>query len=81
MRTRLDSAAKIGRYHGPLLECHGDADRVVPYRFGEKLFKAANEPKQFVTFHGLDHNDFPPLWYFDTLKAFLEKLQGGSSAP
>ena len=28
LRTRLDSAAKIARYHGPLLQSHGDADRV-----------------------------------------------------
>jgi hypothetical protein len=75
MHTRLDSAAQIGRYHGPLLQCHGDADRTVPYRFGEKLFQAANEPKQFITHHGLDHNDFLPLPFFDTLKDFLEKLK------
>ena len=74
MHTRLDSASQIGRYQGPLLECHGDADRTVPYRFGEKLFQAANEPKQFITFHGFDHNDFPPLSYFDALRDFLTRL-------
>ena len=31
MRTRLDSAAKIGDYHGPLLQIHGDADTIIPF--------------------------------------------------
>src|SRR5262249_47342916 len=44
MRTRLDSVSKIRDYHGPLLQAHGDADRVVPYALGRKLFEAANEP-------------------------------------
>ena len=27
MRNRLDSLAKIGQYRGPLVQCHGDADK------------------------------------------------------
>lgn len=72
MRTRLDSVAKIGQYRGPLLQSHGDADRIIPYEFGRQLFDAANEPKQFFTIPGGDHNDFPPSAYFETLKQFLE---------
>ncbi len=64
MRTRLDSVAKIAAYEGPLLQCHGDADRIVPYESGRRLFEAAREPKQFVTYPGLDHNDpRPDRWY------------------
>jgi hypothetical protein len=75
LHTRLDSASKIGQYHGPLLQCHSEADTIVPYRFGQKLFAAANEPKRFVTFHDLHHNDFPPPSFFVALKTFLEKLK------
>jgi hypothetical protein len=75
LHTRLDSASKIGQYHGPLLQCHSEADTIVPYRFGQKLFAAANEPKQFITFHGLHHNDFQPPSYFHALKTFLEELK------
>lgn len=74
MRTRLDSAAKIGRYRGPLLESHGDADTVVPYKLGRRLFEAANEPKRFITLPGADHNDPPPTAYYQTLAAFLAGL-------
>ena len=71
MRTRLDSAAKIGNYHGPLLQSHGDADTTVPLRFGQRLHEAANEPKKFLLYPGHDHNDPMPLEYYDELAAFL----------
>jgi fermentation-respiration switch protein FrsA (DUF1100 family) len=72
MRTRLDSLSKIGQYRGPLLQSHGDADSIIPYRFGRQLFDAANDPKRFFPIPGGDHNDFPPAEYFDALRAFLE---------
>jgi fermentation-respiration switch protein FrsA (DUF1100 family) len=74
MRNRFDSAAKIGAYHGPLLQSHGTADTIVPYRFGRLLFEAANEPKTFVELPGLAHNDFQPLEYYEALIAFLDGL-------
>jgi hypothetical protein len=74
MRTRFDSLAKIAGYHGPLLQSHGDADTTVPIRFGRRLFEAANGPKQFITFPGIDHNDFQPVSYYDRLREFVEGL-------
>ena len=74
MRTRLDSDAKIGRYRGPLLQSHGDADRIVPYALGKRLFEQANEPKRLITLPGYDHNDFPPPEYFDALGEFRRGL-------
>ena len=72
MRSRFDSEAKIGSYHGPLLQSHGDVDGVVPLRFGRRLFEAANEPKQFLLYPGHDHNDPMPPEYYDALAAFLD---------
>ena len=57
MRTKLDAAAAIANYHGPLLQIHGDADTIVPIQFACKLFDAANEPKHFVVIPDGDHND------------------------
>ena len=74
LRTRLDAAAKIGRYHGPLLQSHSDADTVVPYRFGQRLFQAANEPKRFITIPDGDHNDAQPAGYYQALIEFLDDL-------
>jgi fermentation-respiration switch protein FrsA (DUF1100 family) len=75
MRTRLNSVSKIGDYRGPLLQTHGDADRVVPYRLGRELFAAANEPKQFVPVPGGDHNDPPAAAYIAALDGFLDSLR------
>lgn len=72
MQTRFNSLAKIRRYHGPLLQSHGDADRLIPFALGQRLFDAANEPKQFVRIERGDHNDPQPDSYYDALIAFLD---------
>jgi uncharacterized protein len=74
MHTRLDSLAKIGNYHGPLLQVHGDADRIVPFALGKRLFEAANEPKRFVVIPGGDHNDPPAAEFYQALDQFLGEL-------
>jgi hypothetical protein len=57
MRTRLDSAAKIGNYAGPLLQSHGDRDSIVPLSCAKRLFAVANDPKELIIVVGGDHND------------------------
>ena len=74
MHTQFNSLAKIGTYHGPLLESHGTADRLIPYAIGRQLFEAANEPKQFVVIPGGDHNDPQTDEYYAALSAFLGRL-------
>lgn len=74
MHTQFDSLKKISAYHGPLLQSHGDADTIVPYAVGRRLFQAANEPKEFVTLPRRDHNDLPPRDYYEKLRQFLETL-------
>jgi fermentation-respiration switch protein FrsA (DUF1100 family) len=71
---KLDSASRIARYRGPLLQSHGDADRTVPFASGTKLFDAANEPKQFVTIPGGDHSHPQTKEYNVQLDRFLETL-------
>ncbi len=73
---RLDSASKIRDYFGPLLQTHGDADQVVPYESGKRLFEAAGGAKLFVDVPGGDHNDPPTKAYLDALERFLEALPG-----
>lgn len=71
MRTRFDSAAKIGQYRGPLLMAHGDADTIVPLAYGQRLFDAANEPKRLILVHGHNHNDPMPTSFYDAVGKFL----------
>jgi fermentation-respiration switch protein FrsA (DUF1100 family) len=56
MKDRFDSLGLIAQIHVPLLVLHGDADRVVPFDLGEKLFVAANEPKTFIRVAGGSHS-------------------------
>jgi uncharacterized protein len=75
MRTRLDSAAKIANYHGPLLQVHGDNDQIVPFESGRRLFEAANEPKRFVVIPGGDHNDPRTPKFYQVLDEFLDTVK------
>lgn len=75
MHTNLDSLAKIKKFHGPLFQSHGDRDTIVPCKFGRRLFEAANEPKQFITFPGGDHNDFRPQDYYERVGQFVAGLK------
>lgn len=76
MRTQFNSVAAIKRYHGPLLQFHGDCDTIVPFELGKKLFDAANEPKQFIAVAGCDHNDPRSSRFFEELDRFLDELNG-----
>jgi fermentation-respiration switch protein FrsA (DUF1100 family) len=74
MHMRFDSLSKISDYHGPLLQAHGDADKVIPFALGRTLFDAANEPKQFVPIPGGNHNDLPTPIFIKALNHFLAAL-------
>ncbi len=75
MRTQYNSAAKIDRYSGPLLQSHGTADRLVPIGVGKKLFDLApTHTKAFFPIDGGDHNDHEPEEYYRVLDRFLADL-------
>ena len=57
-RSRFDSLALIPRLKLPLLIIHGEADRLIPFAMGKKLFKAAtSDLKQFFPVPDGGHND------------------------
>ena len=71
VRHRYDNLAKLPQVHRPVFIAHGTADRVVPYAHGERLFAAANEPKEFLRLEGDDHNTPLPGDFFQRLRSFL----------
>jgi fermentation-respiration switch protein FrsA (DUF1100 family) len=71
VRHRFDTLSKITQVHRPVFIAHGTADRVIPFGHGERLFAAANEPKEFLRLNGEDHNDPLPGDFFTRLSAFL----------
>ena len=73
MTNRFDNISKINKCRRPVMIVHGTDDELIPYSQGERLFAAANEPKQFVSIPGNTHNDPLPADFFTTLKEFLKK--------
>jgi len=57
----------------PILFVHGTADKVVPYKHSELLFKKAKEPKQLWTVKGARHME-PFLKYGSTYRPKLVKF-------
>jgi uncharacterized protein len=57
--NRFETLCKIGALAGPVFIAHGTADGLVPFSQGERLFKAAQGPKEFFVLkngtHGLPH--------------------------
>jgi fermentation-respiration switch protein FrsA (DUF1100 family) len=51
------SLARIAGLRAPLLVLHGDRDELVPLSHGERLFKAAPEPKRLHVVADAGHND------------------------
>lgn len=74
MTNRLDSLGKIGDYSGPLLQCHGDADELIPIEHALELFGAAPGPRQFVTVPGGGHNDPLSEEFHESFDQLLDSL-------
>ena len=76
VRDSFHSDERIAQVHAPLLIMHGANDPVIPIDLGEKLFAAANEPKQFVRFPDGGHNDLGNLGAVETARQFIAALKG-----
>jgi fermentation-respiration switch protein FrsA (DUF1100 family) len=73
-KNKLDSMAHVAAYRGPLLQSHGTMDETIPILLGRKLFRAANEPKTFVSIANADHNNWLTDEYLKQLNAFLNQV-------
>jgi fermentation-respiration switch protein FrsA (DUF1100 family) len=75
MANRYNSVRRIKGYNGPLFQCHGTADDLVPIELGRKLFEAS--PSRMKKFHentNLRHNDTLPPAYYAALAQFLDQV-------
>ncbi|MBI2819353.1 MAG: alpha/beta hydrolase [Acidobacteria bacterium] len=73
-RFHYNSLETIPRVRSPVLVVHSRQDEMIPFRHGQSLFQAANEPKAFLEISG-DHNGgfltSGPV-YQEGLRSFLD---------
>lgn len=75
---RWDNASRIVGLGAPLLIVHGERDRVVPVRFGRRLFDIAPEPKRALIVPDAGHNDlFDRGEVRDAVMAFVHERVPG----
>lgn len=55
LRYRFDTHSRIQRVRCPVLVVHSAEDEIIPYYMGQRIFEAANQPKEMLTLRG-DHN-------------------------
>jgi fermentation-respiration switch protein FrsA (DUF1100 family) len=55
---RFSTSRFLKSYDGPLLVVHGDADSIIPFAAGRRVFEEApTQRKTFISLAGVDHND------------------------
>jgi len=69
------SDLRIARVIAPVLVLHGERDRVVPIRFGERLYALANEPKHMARFSAGAHVNLDDHGAIDVVKEFLAQFE------
>jgi uncharacterized protein len=75
---RFPTSKLLGAYDGPLLVIHGDADSIIPFSAGRKVFDQSHSPrKTFTVIQGGDHNDLHlvnPEAYWRAIEEFAASL-------
>jgi uncharacterized protein len=68
----FNTRSKMRLVRVPVFIIHGDRDEVIAYEFGQELYAAAPEPKQFWTLEGATHNNL----HIAGAKEFSRRLSG-----
>jgi len=77
VRNKYDTISKLPGIHIPLLILHSREDTLINFSHAQRLFAAANDPKQLVELHG-GHNDafeVSALTYRAALSKFFATLE------
>jgi len=56
LKDTWNSVTRIQKVKAPILFIHSKKDTVVPFRFAQKLFQAANKPKKHIWLEDSEHN-------------------------
>jgi fermentation-respiration switch protein FrsA (DUF1100 family) len=58
LRYRYDSRKRLKHIHCPVMIIHSPEDEIIPFRQGQWLYEAANEPKTFLKIKGTHYHGF-----------------------
>jgi len=75
LHSRFNSVEKIKQLRSPLLSLHGNLDRLIPMRLGEKLYASASVEKEWHVISGAGHNDIIDVGgarFWQPVREFLE---------
>ncbi len=74
LKDKYESDKKIKNIKSPVLVMHGEADTIVPFWMGKKIYELANNPKYYYfpeyDDHMMEYNDK----LLNTLKSFIKSL-------
>ena len=74
LKDKYESDKKIKNIKSPVLVMHGEADTIVPFWMGKKIYELANHPKYYYfpeyDDHMMEYNDK----LLNTLKSFIKSL-------
>jgi uncharacterized protein len=76
LKDQFHPDRRIAEVAAPLLIMHGARDATIPIAFGERLFRLAREPKQFVRYDAGGHNDLDGFGAIETARQFIGALKG-----
>ena len=71
MKDQFRSDERIARVTAPVLILHGALDRIIPIRFGERLFELVRGPKQFIRLPQAEHNDHEQFGALEKVRPFI----------
>lgn len=71
--NRWETLSIIDRIDAPLLIQHGDADKIIPFAQGRKLFERAVEPKAFIAYPGGGHANLRRFGAVDDMIRWLDE--------
>ena len=81
VRDRFESVRRIADIGMPLLIVHGGRDRVVPLKFGKRLFAAALEPKELRILPAAGHADLYDFGAAEIVDEFIQRATGRGRRP
>lgn len=74
MTNRFRSIDHAAKYHGPVLQSHGDEDKIIPIEFGKNLYKEFPNKWKFVEMLGVGHNGGDTAFYQSKFAKFLDTV-------